>query len=196
MKKYLLVLTAALLATASCKDDKYPIDELPPDATAPYFSAPFVSVSSTTRFIPFGDSTAAGGFTNSYEIYLNDSTQRVIAAGAGYVNAVNQAGNGDYEIHISPKVYSIYNEIYMNVKEPTVVAGDSVDAGTILGKIGTGKMSALKVLKTENNTVTAICPGSLGNVGFNNAFNRALAISDSLNNDSTLAPCLFTTLPQ
>jgi hypothetical protein len=196
MKKTLLVLTASLLAVAGCKEDKYPIDDLPPDATAPYFSAPFVSVSSTQLFIPFGDSLAGGGLNNSYEIHISDLNQKVIAAGAGYVNEVTQAGNGDYEIHISPKVYSIYDEVYLNVKNPTVVQGDSVDAGTILGKIGTGGMSALKVLKTEDNGITAICPGSLGNAGFNAAFTQSLAISDSLNGDSTLSPCLLITIPQ
>jgi hypothetical protein len=197
MIKPVFAICALLLILAACKQE-YPIKALPPDSTKPNLSYPFVSTSGTTRFIPFGGNLLTGGISPGYEIYLNDSNSTTInSAINAYVKSVQQNPEGDFKIQLQPNQNSIYTLIYNHVSHVTIAAGDSVSAGTTLGKPGVGIRAAFQVNKTENSSTVALCPDSLSSSSFKSAIASAIQKHNQKNPaDSVTTPCLVSSIPQ
>lgn len=197
MNKFFAVLFVVLCSVTACKKE-YPIKDLPPSTTLPNFTVPFVSTASTYKFIPFGHTNDAGQVNAGYEVYVTDSaTATVLASSSGYIKTVQQNAAGDYKISMEPKRNSIYTIIYNHITNVTRVAGDSVNANTILGKVGTGGRASLQINRTQNGATVALCPDSLASTGFRNAFNLAIQKHNQFNPaDSVLSPCSAASLPQ
>lgn len=182
MKKAML----ALLIITACKKEKT-------NTAAPSLSIPFVNTALTQRFIPFGETLSPTSINPAYEIILTDTTQQVVASCAGKVNWIRLNDNApDYEMEIIPFDHSVYRIYYDHIESPPVTPGQDIDAGDVLGTIGTGGRTELQINDMRSNK--AICPSQFGNAAFNNAFNTARTISNTKNSTSYNSTCLQETV--
>jgi hypothetical protein len=178
MKKILLI----LIIFSACKKEKE-------DTTPPALIVPFVDTWLTNRFIPFGADLSPTSINPAYEIILSDSNQNVIASCGGKVNWVRLNDNRpDFEIEISPFPNSIYRIYYDHIEDPQVSEGETIAAGDLIGRIGTGGRTELQINDIKNNR--AVCPSQFGNDYFNTAFNTARTISNTNNSTSFASTCL------
>lgn len=187
MKKFILPISVLCFFVSSCgKPDT--IDPLPGDNTIPSLITSFVSTASTLYFTPFGaDLQGGGGISKGYEITLADTNSDVVASTKAYITSVNMIAADNYEIHSEIKHNSIYDVIYTNVAYVTLVAGDSVNQGTLLGKVGANGKAGFRVERKD--THKAICPSTLGSTSFNTPINQALIQHNSFNADTLTIPC-------
>lgn len=182
MKKFLGI----MLLFAACKKDKE-------NTTPPSLIVPFVNTILTKRFIPFGETLSPTSVNPAYEIILTDSSEEVYAACAGKVGWIRLNDNApDYEMEIIPFSNSVYRLYYDHIEIPQVSPGQSIDAGHVLGRIGTGGRTELQINDTRIDK--AICPSKFGNDYFNTAFNTARTISNTNNSTAYISTCLKDTV--
>lgn len=178
MKKILLI----LVIFSACKKEKE-------NTTPPSLIIPFVDYTLTERFIPFGADLSPTSINPAYEIILSDTNQNVYASCGGKVNWIRLNDNRpDYEIEISPFPNSIYRIYYDHIEDPQVSEGESIDAGHLIGRIGTGGRTELQINDIKNNR--AVCPEQFGNDYFNTGFTTARTISNTKNSTSFTSTCL------
>lgn len=114
----------------------------------------------------FGDSLARRLRRSSIRYLSSNSLSAVTSVSVGIVDSVVFNTNAhylDYRIRIRAFPNSLWYIVYNHVAEVKVKVGDKVEAGTILGRVGTGDLVDLQVSKIayENSGVTheaAICP--------------------------------------
>jgi hypothetical protein len=187
MQKILLSILAVSLFASGC-NDKYPIDPLPADTSIPTLSVPFVSVSSTVYFTPFGAPLQSSSETSKgFELTMSDVNTEVLASTKAYITAVNMIAADNYEIHTEIKRNSIYDVIYGNVAGVTLQVGDSVVQSTILGNVGSNGKVTFRIERKD--TRKALCPSTFGSSGFNNSFNTSLLLHNSANSDTLSLVC-------
>ena len=179
----------------ACNRETPVIPPLPPDSTSPTLAFEFVSVASTIRFVPFGDTLGNSVINKGYEIQLSDTTEKILTACSGIVTAIvpDTSAAGGNLITIKFKRNSIYSFVYGGVTNVQVNVNDSLQGGSILGKInGTGIVDFQVIM---NNSV-ALCPSGYGSPGFNNAIQQAILFNNaSHHSDSVTNPCAASTLP-
>jgi Peptidase family M23 len=181
MKSILFFMTAMVLLTA-CKKDN--------NTTPPQLTVPFVNTSLTQRFIPFGEALGPGRENPAYEITLTDASQKVVAACGGKINWVRLNSNfPDYEIQVVPFNRSVYRIYYDHVLNPAVSEGQTINAGDIIGTIGTGSRTELQVNDNRDGEMS-LCPIQFGNTAFNSAMDLARSLTNSHNGTSYSSNCL------
>jgi hypothetical protein len=195
MSKISVVFMFSVVLLMACNKETPVIPPLPPDQTSPTLAFEFVSVASTISFIPFGDTLSDLLINKGYQIQISDTTEKVLTACSGIVTAIlpdtaNAHGN---IITVKFNRNSIYTFIYGGVTNVQVNVNDSLQGGSILGKVtGTGVVD-FQVIKNNN---TAVCPSGYGSVGFNNAIQQAIVFNNSSHHsDSVINPCQATSLP-
>ncbi len=145
----------------------------------------------------------------SYDYKVAAGSQ-VFAAAPGVVVRVDAETNsrlpGEYEVWTRSEPNSTYTVIYDHVKNLTVIEGDRVEAGTVLGTTGVhasdptvwGRVE-LQISRTINpNPVQTIslCPADFGTDEFNAAHEAALAAHNQANPDyAASAVCLAAQWP-
>lgn len=192
MNKTIALLTILALFNFSC-NDKYPINDLPEDTTAPSLTYPISSFSTVTRFIPFGGTLPSGGQCKGYDIFVSNANETITAACRGIVIAVNLDGAGNNDITVKYKSNSVYSFVYSGVKDVMVDVNDSIYAGTILGKVGSNLELSFTLIKSNE----VLCPRTYGSAGFNDAIDLAIAKHNTANStDSVFSACLAESLPK
>ena len=179
----------------ACNKDTPVIPPLPPDSTSPTLAFEFVSIASTVKFVPFGDTLANSMVNKGYEIQLSDTTEKVLTACSGIVTAIvpDTSAAGGKLITVKFKRNSIYSFVYGGVTNVQVNVNDSLQGGSILGKISRTGIIDFQVI-TNNNE--AVCPSSYGSPGFNNAIQQAILFNNSNHHsDSVTNPCAAASLP-
>jgi len=117
----------------------------------------------------FGDSLGRRLRRSSLRYLSSNSLSAVTSVSVGIVDSVVYDTNPhyfDYRIRIRASSNSLWYVVYNHVAEVKVKVGDKVEAGTILGRVGTGDLVDLQVSKIayENSGVkheAAICPAHL-----------------------------------
>lgn len=189
----LFLISITLLVLSAC-DKKYPIDNLPDDTTPPALTYPMASFSSTTKFIPFAGSLPSSGQCKGYDVFLTDTNQFVASASSGIVSSVTDDAAGNSSITVKYKANSIYSMVYSGIRSVMVQVNDSINAGTLLGKVGSNREIFFAVVKNNNEV---LCPADYGSTGFNNAIQLAIDKHNANNPaDSVLSSCLATSLPR
>lgn len=189
----LFALGVVVLLVSSCGKPKS-IDQLPDDTTNPAITYPFISMSSAEYFYPFGDTLHSVEASRAYFVEVGDTNLNVVSATDGIVTAISTNPDGNYTVVVRYKPNSIFTLEYSGVKTPVVTEGDSLNPGTILGKIArTGEMTFMVV----KNGTEAICPATYGSTGFNTAVQLAINKHNTAHsNDSVFAACYAESLPR
>ena len=191
MRKVFLCLSGILFFMASCNKD-YSIKPLPEDTATPVFSYPIASLSSTIKFISFGDTLPDLSISHGYQIQLTDTTQIILAACSGVVNKITSIAPGNNSILVKYKSNSVYSFLYSGIESTTLQLNDSIAGGVILGKIAKIGVISFQVMKHENEL---LCPQTFGSAGFNNAINLAIGKHNQYNaGDSVYTPCLVSSI--
>ncbi len=192
MKNKLLSLSALLLLVSAC-NDKYPIPDLPKDTTAPSLTYPLSSFSTVTKFVNFGGTMPSSNQSKGYYVYMSNPNETITAACRGIVSAVNDDAAGNKNITVLYKSNSIYSFVYSGIKDVMVDVHDSIQAGTILGKLGSNMEVGFMLVK-ENEV---LCPSSYASAGFNDAIDLAIGKHNAANpSDSISNTCLVESLPK
>jgi hypothetical protein len=153
----LLVIIA--LFTSSCKKN-----EEKPDETPPVLSVTPVDITTVTSIIAFGADLSPDQKNPAFEYYVNNSSVQVRAVCKGYIEDIRLNDNfPDYEVWIKMTSNSVYRIIYDHVLDLEISKGDKVDAGDILGIVGTGSRTELQINKIgSNNDELSYCPFDFG----------------------------------
>lgn len=182
-----------LLTVASC-DKKYPIDQLPEDTSLPTLTYPLTSFSTANKFVSFGGTLPSSSQSKGYDIFLADTNQYVASACSGIVTSVTADAAGNNAIAVRYKSNSIYSFLYSGLNNVMVAVSDTLNPGTLLGKIGSNREVYFAVIKSNTEV---ICPQSIGSPNFNNAIQLAIDKHNMFNAaDSVFDACLFETLPR
>ncbi len=187
MKKVSAVIICLVALLMGC--NKETSDTNPPlsDQSDPSFTFEFASVAATTRFIPFGDTLPGLTLCRGYEIQFSDTNELVMAACPGIVTAITPDTSGGQDIAVKYKPNSIYSFVYGGVSNIAVQINDTLNAGSILGKISSSGKIDFQVIKNNNE---ALCPETFGSTGFNTAIETAISKNNAFNpSDSVLQPC-------
>ncbi|HNW56898.1 MAG TPA: M23 family metallopeptidase [Bacteroidales bacterium] len=157
------VILIFMMAVSGCKknNDK-------PDETPPVFSVTPVDISTVTSFIAFGADLSATQKNPAFEYVVNNSSVQVRSVCRGYIEDIRLNDNfPDYEIWIKTSSNSVYRLIYDHVLNLTVSKGDDVEAGEVLGVVGTGNRTELQINKIgDNNEELSYCPFDFGTSDF------------------------------
>jgi hypothetical protein len=157
------VVLILVLITYACKksDEK-------PDETHPVLSVTPVDISSVTSIIAFGADLTPQQKNPAFEYMVNNSDVQVRAVCKGYIEDIRLNDNvPDYEVWIKMSSNSIYRIIYDHVLNLNVSINDKVNAGDILGTVGTGNRTELQINKiSNNNEELSYCPFDFGTADF------------------------------
>ena len=161
---FISVLTALLGAFfSSCESGESP------DPSPPILSIVPVAIDQTVAIIPFGEDLTPNQKNPAFEYILNSDTIEVIASANGVVTKIlNNQGVADFEIHIKPTQSSKWTLIYDHVLEVTVVEGETIEAGDILGKVGVGNRTELQLNSGSGEATLSNCPMDFGTESFVN----------------------------
>jgi len=88
MRKISNVLLCGLVLLMACNKETPPIPPLPPNQDAPSLDFEFVSVASTVKFIPFGDTLANRAINKGYELQLSDTNESIVMACPGIISSI------------------------------------------------------------------------------------------------------------
>lgn len=182
-----------VVAFMACNKETSVIPPVLPDQTSPTLAFPFSSFASTTGFIPFGDTLPNLTLNKGYEVQLSDTNEVLLAACSGIVTAITPDTAGGNFIAVKFKRNSIYSFLYAGITNVRVHVNDSLNGGSILGKVsGTGIVDFC-LIKNNNE---ALCPQAYGSPGFNTAIQVAISKNNAFHpTDSVLIPCLTQSLP-
>jgi hypothetical protein len=196
MRKVSNVLLCGLVLLMACNKETPGIPPLPPNQDVPSLDFEFVSVASTVKFIPFGDTLLNTAVNKGYELQLSDTNESVVMACPGIISSIvpDTTLSGGSLITVKFKRNSIYSFTYGGVSRVVVNVNDSLSGGKILGKVsGTGLVD-FEVI-TNNNE--ALCPETFGSPGFNQAIQEAILKSNQFNPYDTINyPCRVQSLPK
>lgn len=192
MKKKLFLFAVLPLLISAC-NDKYPIDDLPEDTSAPSLTYPLAGFATTTKFVPFGGTLPSSVQCKGYTIFLSNPNETITATCRGIVTAVNLDAAGNNDITVKYKSNSIYSFVYSGVRDVLVDVNDSISAGTILGKLGSNMQVGFMLVKSNE----VVCPRTYGTAGFNDAIDLAIGKHNTANTaDSVFNACLVESLPK
>jgi len=193
MGKVRVVIMLMVVLFASCNREAPVIPPLGPDLTAPTLDFPFASFASAVRFTPFGDSLPNLTLSKGYQVQLSDTNELLLAACSGIVTSITPDTSGGKFIAVKFRTNSIYSFLYGGVTNVRVQVSDSLNGGSILGKINGNGTVYFEIIKDSN----ALCPQSYGSPGFNTAIAGAIARNNSLYpQDSVSNPCYLQSLPE
>jgi hypothetical protein len=181
--------SAGCLLLAACASPTAP--ERPP-----VLSVPVVHLGAVSRFIPFGAALPGSGVLNpAYELLVTDTAAEVRAVTAGVIARVIANTQGDYELHVSVPGAPSYLVIYDHVQDLQVGAGQSVQPGTVLGRVGVWSDTHGRIELQINHGQLSVCPRELGTPEFNAAHEAALAAADPASqHPSWTSVCLADTV--
>src|SRR6202034_1378949 len=113
----------------------------------------------------------------------SDTTEKILTACSGIVTAIvpDTSAAGGKLITVKFKRNSIYSFVYGGVTRVQVNVNDSLQGGSILGRIGGAGIVDFQVIKNDNE---ALCPSNFGSPGFNTAIQQAILFSNSYHHDS------------
>ncbi|MDB5282857.1 MAG: hypothetical protein JWO06_1932 [Bacteroidota bacterium] len=175
----------------SCKKPSQP-EGPQPDISIPTLIYPIISFASVTKFIPFGEADSTG-LHKGYEIHLANTNQSIISASIGKITSITPDAHGN-TIRVLYKPRSIYTFVYSGIVNLNVHVNDTLNPGTILGRINPTGIINFAIILNNN---TALCPEHFGAPAFNNSIQVAIDRHNSLNpGDSVDSPCKADSLPQ
>ncbi len=150
---YILLTVGLSILLIYCEPEK---DEY--DKTPPVLSVTPVDISTVTFIIAFGDDLTPIQKNPAFEYIVNDSDVQVRASCGGIVDTVFLNDNfPDYEVWIKTSSNSVYYIEYDHVLNLTVVEGEEVTAGAVLGTVGVGDRTELMVCVYDPDSL-AYCP--------------------------------------
>lgn len=157
------VILIFILAVYGCKKNNEK-----PDITPPVLSVTPVDISTVTSFIAFGADLSLTQKNPAFEYVVNNSGVQVRSVCKGYIEDIRLNDNfPDYEVWIKTSSNSIYKLIYDHVLSLSISKGDEVDAGEVLGIVGTGNRTELQINKTiGDNEELSYCPFDFGTSEF------------------------------
>ena len=183
-----------VMLLVACNKDTPVIPPLPPDQSAPNLDFQFVSMASAIKFIPFGDTLPNLSVNEGYEIQLSNTNESIVAACSGIVTSITADTAGGNFIAVKFKRNSIYSFLYGGVTNVVVHVNDSINPGSILGKINGNGINDFQLIKNNNEV---LCPQAYGSAGFNTAIQEAILKNNALYPaDSVLSPCVTESLPK
>jgi len=194
-KVWVVLMCSGLLFMASCNKETPEIPPLPPNQDSPTLDFEFVSVASTLKFVPFGDTLSNGAVNKGYEIQLSDTNESVVMACSGIISSIvpDTSTAGGKLITVKFKRNSIYSFTYGGVSNVVVNVNDSLTGGKILGKLSSSGIIDFQVV-TNNNE--ALCPQSYGSPGFTQAIQQAVLKNNYFNPADTISnTCRVPSLP-
>ena len=194
MRKILVTIMFFAVLLVACNKDASVIPPLPPDQSIPTLNYEFVSIASTIKFTPFGDTLPDQTINKGYKIQLSDTNESVLTACSGIVSSIITDNAGGNIITLKYKRNSIYSFTYAGITRVQVHVNDSLGGGKIIGKISGSGVVDFQIIR--NNT-DALCPQTYGSPGFNTSIQQAVSQNNSLHPaDSVLSPCLAQSLPK
>lgn len=152
-----------LLVASGCKKNNEKLDETPP-----VLSVTPVDISTITSFIAFGADLSLIQKNPAFEYVVNNAGVQVRSVCKGYVENIFLNDNfPDYEVWIKTSSNSAYMLIYDHVLNLNISKGDKVEAGDVLGTVGSGNRTELQINKTgDDNKVLSYCPFDFGTSEF------------------------------
>jgi hypothetical protein len=157
------VILIFIMAVCGCKknNDK-------PDETPPVLSVTPVDISTISSYIAFGADLSLIQKNPAFEYKVNNSGVQVRSVCKGYVENIFLNDNfPDYEVWIKTSSNSVYMLIYDHVLNLNISKGDKVEAGEVLGTVGTSNRTELQINKTgDDNNVLSYCPFDFGTSEF------------------------------
>jgi hypothetical protein len=196
MRKVSIVIMGIVMLLMACNREAPVIPLLPPDQTIPTLDFEFVSVASTIKFIPFGDTLPNSTINKGFEVQVSDTNERVLTACSGIVTAVvpDTTTAGGNLITMQFRRNSIYSFVYGGVTNVVVQVNDSLSGGEILGKVSSSGIADFQLIVNNNQ---ALCPQTYGSPGFKSAIQEAILLNNSFSHTDTItSPCLFQSLPR
>jgi hypothetical protein len=174
LAKRFLQLFVSLLLLFSCSKEEIPAEEFWDfgdfDETPPVLTHVPTDLETIWAVIPFGAFLPAV-LNPTFEYYSDNPQANVYAACNGIVTKITLNSHfNDYSITIKTKLNSSWSIIYDHVLSPLITINASVQAGSILGKIGTGNRVELQVNRAIfRESEISVCPLSLSNGQFASA---------------------------
>ena len=138
------------------------------DDTPPVLSVPFVDVTKTRMFLPFGIllNMSTGALNPAYEIIMTDTTLNVVASLQFTIERIekNPAPQTDYAVMGKTSSHSKYKIEYDHIVNVAVHEGQVLQPGELIGRIGEGGRTELQINKClddkDNGNYDAICPST------------------------------------
>jgi hypothetical protein len=193
MRKVRAAIMVFVVLFASCNREAPVIPPLGPDQTAPTLDFPFASFASAVRFIPFGDTLPGLSRNKGYVVQLSDTNELLLAACSGIVTSIVPDTAGGNFIAVKFRANSIYSFLYGGVTNVRVQVSDSLNGGSILGKINGTGVVYFELIKNSQ----ALCPQAYGSPGFNTAIAGAISRNNAIYPlDSVSNPCYMQSLPE
>ena len=196
MRKVTNVLVCGMMLLMACNKGTPGIPPLPPNQDAPTLDFEFVSIASTVKFIPFGDTLANHTVNKGYEILLSDTNESILTACSGIVTSIkpDTLAAGASIIAVKFKRNSIYSFTYGGVTRVVTHVNDSLGAGSVIGKVSKSGIVDFQLIMDGN---TVLCPQSFGSPGFNQAIQEAILKNNTFNpTDSVASPCMAGSLSE
>lgn len=194
MSKARVVFIVLVMLFTSCNKEAPVIPPLGPDMTAPTLDYPFASFASATKFIPFGDTLPNSTVNAGYIVQLSDTNEILLASCSGVVTSITPDTSGGNFIAVKFRSNGIYSFLYGGVTNVQVHIADSLNAGSILGKISGTGLVYFQIIKNSNE---AMCPQTFGSPGFNTAIAGAISKNNAFNPaDSVCTPCMVQSINQ
>ena len=194
MSKRGVVIMIIVVLFAACNKPTPVILPLGPDQTVPTLDFPFASFASAMQFFPFGDTIPNLTINKGYLVQLSDTNEYLLAACSGIVTSITPDTLGGNFIAVRFRKGGVYSFLYGGVTRMQIHVADSLNGGSILGKVtGTG-FAYFQLIK---DSAEALCPQAYGSPGFNTAIAGAISRNNALHpSDSVLSPCLIQSLPR
>lgn len=172
------VIMILILITSSCKKNTEK-----PDDTPPVLSVTPVDIPAVTSMIAFGADLTPVQKNPAFEYIVNNSDVQVRSVCKGYIEDIRSNDNfPDYEVWIKMSSNSVYKIIYDHVLSLNISKGDEVNAGDILGVVGTGNRTELQINKLgTGNSELSYCPFDFGTDEFiqqHQAFTETWCLTD------------------
>ena len=134
MRKILVTIMFFAVLLVACNKDASVIPPLPPDQSIPTLNYEFVSIASTIKFTPFGDTLPDQTINKGYKIQLSDTNESVLTACSGIVSSIITDNAGGNIITLKYKRNSIYSFTYAGITRVQVHVNDSLGGGKIIGE--------------------------------------------------------------
>ncbi len=170
LKRFTLIVIPFLLLFSCSKEDD-PAEEYWDygnfDETPPLLTHVPTNLETVWTVIPFGAYLPAT-LNPTFEYYSENQQSDVYAVCSGIVTKITFNSNfNDYSITIKTKANSSWSIIFDHVLNPLVTNNASVQAGNILGKIGTGKRVELQINRMiYGESEISVCPLSISDDQF------------------------------
>ncbi len=171
------ILAVMFVSIAACSwfDDEKDEPEL--DQTPPVLSIAPVDISTIVSVIQFGADLTPTQKNPAFEYVVNSADVNVVASCGGVVEkvALNDVF-ADYEVWVKVSANSAWKLIYDHVKNVSVSEGQSITAGTVLGKVGEGNRTELQINKRDGSNELSYCPFNYATTDFINAHKAFMEI--------------------